>query len=240
MPTSIERFLLNLKRPAGRDAYPSDLFYLHSQLLERAGAFKDEISKGTITCLPIIETVQDDYATLLATNVISITDGQIITDSDIAKKGIYPSINLGLSVSRTGSSVQNKLIKSVAKDISKTIVEYWDTKRYEMISLEISEKTKQIIAKGKHLTDLFEQPNYKSYTPMEMMIYSRIINTGATSKISNNFNEFLKNLGNDKTWLAIYDKISNDEKELELVDTYFKMVTGQVNKYNAKRMVEDE
>lgn len=228
---------LNLNRSGGRDAYPADLFYLHSRLLERAGKFSKEIGGGTITALPIIETVEGDFATLLATNVISITDGQIMTDSHLAKQNIFPAINVGLSVSRTGSAVQTKQVKAISKSISKIYTQYIDAKKYEMISMEISNEVKEKILRGETLLKAFEQNGYVGMQDTAMFIYAKIIESSAILNMNKSIKGFFTDNLNDKTLRGILEQISEDDSNaIELLEIYFKQLDGEINKYNAKRV----
>ena len=227
---------LNLDKPGGREAYPSDLFYSHSRLLERAGKFKDDIGGGTITCLPIIETVEGDFSTLLATNVISITDGQIFTDTSLAKEGKYPSINIGNSVSRTGSSVQSKELKSISKTISKIHSKYIESSKYELISLEVSEDIKENIKKGQALVKSFEQPGYIGRTRKEISLIAQMIEWGAFSsnkETPETLINFAKKDSIGKKIIAQYNEDSS--MDIKLISSYFKSLYGEENEYGAKR-----
>ena len=237
---------LNMNKSGGREAYPSDLFYSHSKLLERSGRFVSSLGGGSITALPIIETIDGDFATLLATNIISITDGQIITDIERAKEGLFPAINIGLSVSRTGSSVQNKLMKDVSKSILKIYTKYLEAIKYEVISLEVSDEVKQIINNGKALMTAFEQFGYKGKTPVEMYLMAKLLEWDiVTSIFSNNKNnitidELIQFAVNDKTGKIILENFALDENaSYEILKGYFRSLCGIENKYQAKRAARE-
>ncbi|MCK5867025.1 MAG: ATP F0F1 synthase subunit alpha [Mycoplasmataceae bacterium] len=228
---------LNLDKPGGREAYPSDLFYAHSKLLERAGKFKEEIGGGTITCIPIIETVEGDFATLLATNVISITDGQIITDTNLATENKFPAINVGMSVSRTGSAVQSRELKSISKQVSLIYSKYLESSKYELISVEVSDEVRNNIEKGKALMHSFEQSGYEGRSPKEMILISKIIEWGALNGQTEITPEELikftaKDLAGKKLLSDYYSKKKYDS---ELIKSYFQSLLGVKNSYGGKR-----
>ena len=227
---------LNMDKSGGREAYPSDLFYAHSKLLERAGKFREDIGGGSITALPIIETVEGDFANLLATNVISITDGQIIMDSSLAKDGAYPAIDIGKSVSRTGSAVQSKVMKSVAREISAIYAQYIDASKYELISLETSDSVKNAISKGKALTNAFIQLGYEGRSPEEMLMLGRMIEWNIIGDQQVSLSELIAQSQKDKTGRIIIEsfrKTGNINKKI--ATAYFKSIIGADNDFKAKR-----
>lgn len=230
---------LNINKPGGREAYPSDLFYFHSKLLERAGKFDKSIGGGTITSLPIAEIVDGDFATILATNIISITDGQIITDTSLSDSNKFPAVNISLSVSRTGSAVQSKMMKGISKDILKIYTKYIEAKKYELISMEVSEDVKKIIKQGQTLISSFEQFGYEGRTENYMYLLAQIINWDIFVGTEKNFSidEMINFMKNDKTGKIFMDKFSNNKSEfnIELFKAYFKSILGKENEYNAKR-----
>jgi F-type H+-transporting ATPase subunit alpha len=139
---------LLLKRPSGRESYPGDIFYLHSRLLERACKLKE---KGSITALPIIETQNNDISTYIPTNVISITDGQLFLQTNLFNLGQKPAINVELSVSRIGSSAQNKVIKKLASSVKIALAQYYDMLSFSQFGNEVDDDTKIILEKGKRI-----------------------------------------------------------------------------------------
>src|SRR5512133_2832423 len=151
---------LLLRRPPGREAYPGDVFYLHSRLLERACKLNDELGAGSLTALPIIETQAGDVSAYIPTNVISITDGQIFLESDLFYSGIRPAINVGLSVSRVGSAAQTKAMKKVAGSIKLELAQYREMAAFAQFGSDLDASTQRLLARGARLTELLKQPQY--------------------------------------------------------------------------------
>ncbi len=152
---------LLLRRPPGREAYPGDVFYLHSRLLERAAKLSDEKGGGSLTALPIIETQAGDVSAYIPTNVISITDGQIYLDTDLFYAGIRPAINVGISVSRVGGAAQIKAMKSVAGTLRLFLAQYREMAAFAQFGSELDKVTQQQINRGARLTEILKQPQYK-------------------------------------------------------------------------------
>ncbi len=152
---------LLLRRPPGREAYPGDVFYLHSRLLERAAKLNDKLGGGSLTALPIIETQAGDISAYIPTNVISITDGQIFMETSLFYQGIRPAISVGLSVSRVGGSAQTKAIKSVAGSLRLDLAQFRELAAFAQFSTDLDEETKQRIERGQRLTELLKQPQYQ-------------------------------------------------------------------------------
>jgi F-type H+-transporting ATPase subunit alpha len=157
---------LLLRRPPGREAYPGDVFYLHSRLLERAAKLNDENGGGSLTALPIIETQAGDVSAYIPTNVISITDGQIFLETDLFYKGIRPAINVGLSVSRVGSAAQIKAMKQVAGSIKLELAQYREIAAFAQFASDLDAATQRLLNRGSRLTELMKQPQY-SPMPVE-------------------------------------------------------------------------
>ncbi|MEX0916496.1 MAG: F0F1 ATP synthase subunit alpha, partial [Candidatus Spechtbacterales bacterium] len=149
---------LLLRRPPGREAYPGDVFYLHSRLLERAAKLSDEKGGGSLTALPVIETQSGDVSGYIPTNVISITDGQIYLEPDLFYKGIRPAVNAGLSVSRVGSSAQTKAMKSVAGRLRLDLAQYRELASFAQFGSDLDETTRARLNRGERLTELLKQP----------------------------------------------------------------------------------
>jgi F-type H+-transporting ATPase subunit alpha len=156
---------LLLRRPPGREAYPGDVFYLHSRLLERAAKMSDELGAGSLTALPIIETQAGDVSAYIPTNVISITDGQIFLETELFYKGIRPAVNVGLSVSRVGSAAQVKAMKQVAGSIKLELAQFREMEAFAAFGSDLDASTKQLITRGQRLTQLLKQPQY---SPLKM------------------------------------------------------------------------
>src|SRR6195256_3757888 len=156
---------LLLRRPPGREAYPGDVFYLHSRLLERAAKMNEEHGSGSLTALPVIETQAGDVAAYIPTNVISITDGQIYLESDLFFQGIRPALNVGLSVSRVGSSAQTKAMKKVAGKIKGDLAQYREMAAFAQFGSDLDASTQRLLARGSRLTELLKQPQF---SPLKM------------------------------------------------------------------------
>ncbi|MEN6356335.1 MAG: F0F1 ATP synthase subunit alpha [Armatimonadota bacterium] len=156
---------LLLRRPPGREAYPGDIFYLHARLLERASKLNDELGAGSLTALPIIETQAGDVSAYIPTNVISITDGQIYLEPDLFYSGIRPAINVGLSVSRVGSSAQKKAMKKVTGQLKLDLAQYWALQAFAQFSSDLDKATLAQLARGERIVEILKQPQY---TPMTL------------------------------------------------------------------------
>ena len=151
---------LLLRRPPGREAYPGDVFYLHSRLLERAAKLNEDNGAGSLTALPVIETQANDVSAYIPTNVISITDGQIFLETDLFYKGVRPAVNVGLSVSRVGSSAQIKAMKQVAGSVKLELAQYREMEAFSQFASDLDAATQQLLARGARLTELLKQPQY--------------------------------------------------------------------------------
>ncbi|NQZ65969.1 MAG: ATP F0F1 synthase subunit alpha [Mycoplasmatales bacterium] len=229
---------LNIDKPGGREAYPSDLFYAHSKLLEKSGKFIKKIGGGSITALPISETIDSDFSTLLSTNLISITDGQIVLDSSLAKDGSYPAINIGKSVSRTGSTVQNERIKEISKDLSTIYAKYIDARKYDLISLEITKEIKNILAKGEILMNSFKKLGYEGTPINDMYLISKIISWNIINDSNIDIKKLLFIASNDKTGkilLSNFYKSKNKNIYKEFFRDYLSSLLGKENKYKARK-----
>ena len=156
---------LLLKRPPGREAYPGDVFYLHSRLLERAAKLSDALGGGSLTALPIVETQAGDISAYIPTNVISITDGQIFLHTDLFASGVRPAVDSGLSVSRVGSSAQTKAMKKVSSSLKLELAQYHEMLSFAQFGSDLDAATKKVIDRGARLTELLKQPQYQ---PMSM------------------------------------------------------------------------
>jgi F-type H+-transporting ATPase subunit alpha len=161
---------LLLRRPPGREAYPGDVFYLHSRLLERAAKLNDEHGGGSLTALPIIETQAGDVSAYIPTNVISITDGQIFLETDLFYKGIRPAINVGLSVSRVGSAAQIKAMKQVAGSIKLELAQYREMAAFAQFASDLDASTQKLLNRGARLTELLKQPQFDPLPVQEQVV----------------------------------------------------------------------
>jgi F-type H+-transporting ATPase subunit alpha len=162
---------LLLRRPPGREAYPGDVFYLHSRLLERAAKMNDKNGNGSLTALPVIETQAGDVSAYIPTNVISITDGQIFLETGLFYRGIRPAINVGLSVSRVGSAAQIKAMKQVAGRIKLELAQYREMAAFAQFASDLDAATQKLLARGARLTELLKQGQYQPM-PVEEQVVS--------------------------------------------------------------------
>ena len=168
--TAYRQMSLLLRRPPGREAYPGDVFYLHSRLLERAAKMSDANGSGSLTALPIIETQGNDVSAFIPTNVISITDGQIFLETNLFFKGVRPAINVGLSVSRVGSAAQTKAMKKVAGSIKLELAQFREMEAFSQFASDLDASTQQLLARGARLTELLKQPQYSPLPTEEQVV----------------------------------------------------------------------
>ena len=161
---------LLLRRPPGREAYPGDVFYLHSRLLERAAKLSNEHGGGSLTALPIIETQAGDVSAYIPTNVISITDGQIFLETNLFNQGIRPAINVGLSVSRVGSAAQTKAMKKVSGSMKLELAQYREMAAFAQFGSDLDASTQKLLNRGSKLTELLKQKQYSPMTVAEQVI----------------------------------------------------------------------
>ncbi|KAH0371979.1 ATP synthase subunit alpha, partial [Aureobasidium melanogenum] len=212
---------LLLRRPPGREAYPGDVFYLHSRLLERAAKMNDKLGGGSLTALPVIETQGGDVSAYIPTNVISITDGQIFLESELFYKGIRPAINVGLSVSRVGSAAQLKAMKQVAGSLKLFLAQYREVAAFAQFGSDLDAATKQTLSRGERLTELLKQKQYSPMAVNEMvpLIYAGInghLDSVPVAKILQWEADFLNHLrSNEKAILDQIDKEGALSKDLE-------------------------
>ena len=167
--TAYRQMSLLLRRPPGREAFPGDVFYLHSRLLERAAKMNDDLGAGSLTALPIVETQANDVSAYIPTNVISITDGQIFLETDLFYQGIRPAVNVGLSVSRVGSSAQTKAMKKVAGKIKLELAQYREMAAFAQFASDLDAATQRLLNRGARLTELLKQPQYSPMTVDEQV-----------------------------------------------------------------------
>jgi len=190
---------LILRRPAGREAYPGDIFYLHSRLLERACRLEDASGGGSITALPIIETLEGDVSAYIPTNVISITDGQIFLETDLFNAGIRPAINIGISVSRVGGNAQTKAMKQVAGRLKLDLAQYREMAAFSQFESDLDEDTKKLLNRGAKVTQLMKQDKNKPYRLGEEIVVLWAANKGYIDsvpvlKVTEFENELVKTL----------------------------------------------
>ena len=174
---------LLLRRPPGREAFPGDVFYLHSRLLERAAKLSDELGGGSLTALPIIETQAGDIAAYIPTNVISITDGQIFLQADLFFSGVRPAVNVGTSVSRVGSSAQTKAMKKVAGRLRLDLAQYRELEAFAQFGSELDKATQAALARGERMVATLNQPQYSPWPMEEQVVALFAGNEGYLDKI---------------------------------------------------------
>jgi F-type H+-transporting ATPase subunit alpha len=173
---SYRQMSLLLRRPPGREAYPGDVFYLHSRLLERAAKMSAAFGSGSLTALPVIETQAGDVSAYIPTNVISITDGQIFLETELFFRGIRPAVNVGLSVSRVGSAAQIKAMKQVAGRIKLELAQYREMAAFAQFASDLDASTQKLLARGARLTELLKQPQFHP-VPIEEQVVSLFAGT---------------------------------------------------------------
>ena len=213
---------LLLKRPSGREAYPGDVFYLHSRLLERACKLSDELGGGSITALPIIETQAGDVSAYIPTNVISITDGQIFLETNLFNAGQRPAINAGISVSRVGGAAQTKGIKQVAGQLRLDLAQYRELEAFAQFASDLDPATKAQLLKGEKLTQILIQPQYSPLSVAYQVTILYAGNNGFLDNINNAdipeykkqwFEYFSSNMPELEAKLNSGDKLSDEDKE---------------------------
>ena len=161
---------LLLKRPSGREAYPGDIFYLHSRLLERAVKLDEKYGGGSITALPVIETLAGDFSAFIPTNVISITDGQIYLESDLFNSGVRPAVNIGISVSRVGGDAQIKAMKQVAGDLKLSLAQFRELAAFAQFGSDLDRATQEKLTRGEKITEVLKQTQYNPYSVSEQIL----------------------------------------------------------------------
>jgi F-type H+-transporting ATPase subunit alpha len=228
---------LLLRRPPGREAYPGDVFYLHSRLLERAAKMNDKLGGGSMTALPIIETQGGDVSAYIPTNVISITDGQIFLEAELFYKGIRPAINVGLSVSRVGSAAQLKAMKQVAGSLKLFLAQYREVAAFAQFGSDLDAATKQTLSRGERLTELLKQKQYSPMAVNEMvpLIFAGVnglLDSVPVSKVLQWEADFLAHLRtNEADVINMIEKEGAISKELDaklrdVINTFTKSFIG--------------
>ncbi len=213
---------LLLRRPPGREAYPGDVFYLHSRLLERACKLNDDLGGGSITALPIIETQASDVSAYIPTNVISITDGQIFLETEIFNSGIRPAINVGISVSRVGGSAQAKAMRTVAGTLRLDLAQYREKAAFAQFGSDLDEATQKQLKRGERLVEILKQPQYKPMRMEEQVVSIFAVNKGFCDELP------LDQLVAYEDELQKYLK-TNSKSTMELIANEGKL-TGEIEK----------
>ncbi len=236
--TAYRTLSLLLRRPPGREAYPGDVFYLHSRLLERAAKLNDELGGGSLTALPIIETQAGDVSAYIPTNVISITDGQIYLETEMFNAGFRPAINAGLSVSRVGGAAQIGAMKKIASPIRTELAQYRELAAFSQFGSELDDDTKQRLAQGERIKEMLKQPQYKPM-PVEKQV---VIIYAATKRYLldvpvNEILDFEAGLFEfvDTQYPEIFTQIRENKKLTEELE---KMLDEAITAYKSQREVE--
>ena len=222
---------LLLRRPPGREAYPGDVFYLHSRLLERAAKMSDEEGSGSLTALPIIETQAGDVSAYIPTNVISITDGQIFLETELFYKGVRPAVNVGLSVSRVGSAAQIKAMKQVAGSIKLELAQFREMEAFAQFGSDLDAATQQLLARGARLTELLKQPQYSPLSTEEQVcvIYAGVkgyLDNLPTDKVQEFEQTLLRELQGSNS--VILDSIKREQKLTDETEATLKKLVEAV------------
>ena len=226
---------LLLRRPPGREAYPGDVFYLHSRLLERAAKLSDENGGGSLTALPVIETQMGDVSAYIPTNVISITDGQIYLEGDLFFAGQRPAVNVGLSVSRVGGNAQIKAMKSIAGSLRLELAQYRELAAFAQFGSDLDKATQHQLARGARLMEILKQGQYKPL-PVELQIASIFAGTkghldGMKVSAIGAFEPFLHTVVNDEAAEALATVKETGKLDDETTETLTKVINGAVSRF---------
>ena len=228
---------LLLRRPPGREAYPGDVFYLHSRLLERAAKLSDEHGGGSLTALPIIETQGGDVSAFIPTNVISITDGQIFLETELFNQGIRPAINVGLSVSRVGSAAQTKAMKKVSGSMKLELAQYRELEAFAKFGSDLDAATNAVIEKGKRNVEILKQGQY---SPLRVEEQAAIIYCGTNGLLMDVPVNKIKEFENDFIMLLhskhqnILDELADGKLTKEITSTLESVAADLSSKYANK------
>ena len=227
---------LLLRRPPGREAYPGDVFYVHSRLLERAAKMSEKNGGGSLTALPVIETQAGDVSAYIPTNVISITDGQIFLETELFFKGIRPAVNVGLSVSRVGSAAQIKAMKQVSGSIKLDLAQFREMEAFSQFASDLDQSTRKLLDRGRRLTEILKQPQYSPLKVEEqvVVIFAGVngflddIDINAVTKFENELLNEINSAGK-----KILDSIKNEKSLLPETENQLKeFILNISKKYN--------
>ncbi len=225
---------LLLRRPPGREAYPGDVFYLHSRLLERAAKLNEDNGLGSLTALPVIETQANDVSAYIPTNVISITDGQIFLETDLFYQGVRPAVNVGLSVSRVGSSAQIKAMKQVAGKIKGELAQYREMAAFAQFGSDLDAATQRLLARGARLTELLKQPQFSPLKTEEQVVvifagtrgYLDKLPVAAVGKFERDFLDHMRSSGSDILETIRTEKQLSEDTEKRLTEALETFANG--------------
>jgi F-type H+/Na+-transporting ATPase subunit alpha len=230
---------LLLRRPPGREAFPGDVFYLHSRLLERACKLSDEQGGGSLTALPVIETQAGDVSAYIPTNVISITDGQIFLESDLFYSGVRPAINVGISVSRVGGNAQVRAMRKVAGRLKLDLAQYRELEAFAQFGSELDPATQRTLARGERMVATLNQPQYQPWPVEEQVVaifagingYLDDIPTAQVSRFQDELREYLRTEG------SVYDE-TRDQKDLS--DELQDKLKAEIEKFKESFAVKED
>ena len=230
---------LLLRRPPGREAFPGDVFYLHSRLLERACKLSDDQGGGSLTALPVIETQAGDVSAYIPTNVISITDGQIFLESDLFYSGVRPAINVGISVSRVGGNAQVRAMRKVAGRLKLDLAQYRELEAFAQFGSELDPATQRTLARGERMVATLNQPQYQPWPVEEQVVaifagingYLDDIPTAQVSRFQDELREYLRTQG------SVYDEI---REQKDLSDDLQEKLTSEIEKFKSSFAVKED
>jgi F-type H+-transporting ATPase subunit alpha len=230
---------LLLRRPPGREAFPGDVFYLHSRLLERACKLSDDEGGGSLTALPVIETQAGDVSAYIPTNVISITDGQIFLESDLFYSGVRPAINVGISVSRVGGNAQVRAMRKVAGRLKLDLAQYRELEAFAQFGSELDPATQRTLARGERMVATLNQPQYQPWPVEEQVVaifagingYLDDIPTPQVSRFQDELREYLRTQG------SVYDEL---REEKDLSDDLQEKLTSEIENFKSSFAVKED
>jgi F-type H+-transporting ATPase subunit alpha len=230
---------LLLRRPPGREAFPGDVFYLHSRLLERACKLSDDEGGGSLTALPVIETQAGDVSAYIPTNVISITDGQIFLESDLFYSGVRPAINVGISVSRVGGNAQVRAMRKVAGRLKLDLAQYRELEAFAQFGSELDPATQRTLARGERMVATLNQPQYQPWPVEEQVVaifagingYLDDIPTAQVSRFQDELREYLRTQG------SVYDEL---REQKDLSDELQEKLTSEIEKFKSNFAVKED
>jgi len=230
---------LLLRRPPGREAFPGDVFYLHSRLLERACKLSDDQGGGSLTALPVIETQAGDVSAYIPTNVISITDGQIFLESDLFYSGVRPAINVGISVSRVGGNAQVRAMRKVAGRLKLDLAQYRELEAFAQFGSELDPATQRTLARGERMVATLNQPQYQPWPVEEQVVaifagingYLDDIPTAQVSRFQDELREYLRTQG------SVYEEI---REQKDLSDDFQEKLTSEIENFKSSFAVKED
>ena len=224
---------LLLRRPPGREAYPGDVFYLHSRLLERSAKLSDARGAGSLTALPVVETQAGDVSAYIPTNVISITDGQVFLETELFYKGIRPAINAGLSVSRVGSAAQLPTMKKVSGSLKLDLAQYREMAAFSQFASDLDDATRNLLDRGARLTEMLKQPQNQPLSVQQQILVIYYGTKGyfdrvPVDKVLSTQNKLLDLVKNNPYLNGLLDLVGYDPEDVEVLDYISKYAQNQL------------